>query len=72
MVNLRPHFKMGKPIGPKLMGLSEVLISKDLSDCVESEDLLKALRLGIGVDEYHGLQKGSQISNITKKLLAYS
>jgi len=71
-VDLSPHFKIIKPIGPKLMGLYEIFVSDELQSAVDSNNLLEALRLGIGVNEFYALRKGSTVGNATSKLLTYA
>jgi len=71
-VDLSPHFKLIKPIGPKLMGLHEIFVSDGLQESIDSNNLLEALRLGIGVNEFYALRKGSAVGNVTKKLLCYA
>ena len=67
-----PHFKLNGFVGPKSLNLLSFSISDELSEAISNKDILKALRLGIGVDEFNLLQNGSQLGNTQKLLLNYA
>ena len=60
-MKLNPHFEPGKSIGPRPLGLSEVIVSKELSEAISNKDILKALKLGIGSMNIMDSKKGIKL-----------